>query len=252
MKFRYSTISDFYVCPHLYKTKHIDGQDVGGSSLDTEAGTALHVGVNALLRGESEEYAQELAQMYFDSTSHLELTRFSYSREDLERCLKAWLSKFTKSYLKHFQPTLMEEALQGSIGGHSFEGTPDFIGLFQGVPSVVDFKTSGANWDARRVISEDQMNGYAELVRQVHGYEVKQLVYLVFVKKRVSGLADGSIQLPIKKELTMAVQCSTLDNMKAQMDDISNRQSFPRNTRNCIRGPIVCPLFAKCHGGGEE
>lgn len=244
--FSFSALSDYLTCPKLYKLKHLDKALLEDKSLDTECGTALHLGVNDILSGEGD--GTEVALMYWDSLKHEELKKFSYDADQLRRCLEVWLAKFTKFYAKDFEPVAMEQRMYGQIGGHPYQGTADFVGKYKGVPSIVDFKTSSQRYDKRKVVTDDQMPGYDKLARDCIGFNAEQKVYLVFVKDR----NEPSIQKPIIRELTEYERSSTIERMKAQMDDVQSRSNWYQNTRSCLRGSITCPAFEKCHGKGEE
>lgn len=242
----FSAMTDYLTCPQYYKLKHLDKVLPHEASLDTECGTALHLGVNDILSGDGDGI--EVALMYWDSLKHAELKKFSYDADQLRRCLEVWIAKFKKFYAKDFEPHVMEERMYGQIGGHAYQGTADFIGKYKGVPSIVDFKTSSQRYDKRKVITDDQMPGYDKLARDCVGYNAEQKVYLVFVKDR----NEPSIQKPIIELLTEHCRSASIERVKAQIEDVAARTSFFKNTRSCIRGSIVCSAFEKCHGKGVE
>lgn len=244
--FSFSVITDYLTCPRYFKLKHIDKVLPYESSLDAECGTALHLGINDILSGEGDGI--EVSLMYWDSLKHADLKRFSFGPEELRNCLEVWLRKFTKNHAKHFRPVMMEERQYGQIGGHGFQGTPDFVGYYKDTPCVFDWKTTTARYDKRKVLVDEQMMGYVKLVRDTLGFEAKIIGYLPFVKHR----EDPSIQNPSIKQLTEYCISDTVVNMKAQMSAIQADESFYKNTRSCVRGTIICPAFEKCHGKGEE
>lgn len=242
--FWFSKLSTGAECLRKYKLQHIDKIQAGEKGIDAECGTAMHLALNDILEGGDGE---AIFLTYWNAVKGQEMQKFSYDWEALKMCAEKWLAKFKRLHAKHFEPVKMEERLFSTIGGHSFEGTADFIGMYKGVPSIVDFKTSGSRYDKRKIIADEQMPGYAKLAQDCLGFEAKQVVYYVFVKDR----NDPSIQV-VTKELTQEVLSSTIMNMREVMDDLASRKTFPRNTRSCVRGPIICPYFEHCFGKKEE
>lgn len=243
--FWFSKLSDAQTCLRKYKLKHIDKVPSGeAKNADLEFGTAMHLAINDVLLGND---GLEIFNIYWDSIGGEEGVQ--YGRHDhatLKEIAETLLVRFKRLHFKHFEPYQMEERLYAKIGAHAIEGTPDYLGLYKGKRSVVDFKTAGYRYDKRKIACDAQMPGYAALAKEALGYDVEQLVYIVFVKDRTA----PSIQV-IEKELTSIKSSDMILNMIETCDDLATRKNFPMNTSACIRGPIVCPYFDKCHGEAE-
>ena len=128
------------------------------------------------------------------------------------------------------------------IGGKPWEGTADFLGLYKGVPAVIDYKTSAYNYPVEKILSNPQMPLYAEMAKQALGFEAQKIVYLVFNKR------ETSIQV-LETELTPELSQRALETAQQVAQDLDNRKVWPRNSASCIMGKHVCPWFQKCYGG---
>lgn len=234
----FSKINDSRTCLAYYKAKHIDGVVQESKSLDSEFGTALHLGINEILQGGDGE---EIFKLYWDSVEGQDLKRFKFDW----RCLKfngeVFLSRFKRLHAKHFVPHKMEERIFTKYGPHLVEGTPDYLGDYKGIPSIVDFKTASSKYDASKIECEEQLSLYADMAVKELGYEPKQRVYMVFVKD----FKEPSIQI-LKSELTSVVRSSTIDNVVSTIEDLNGRKEFPKNPLSCVRGTRVCPNFERC------
>lgn len=238
--FWYSKINDYRTCPTLYKVKHIDGVKLDSRSLDMEFGTAIHLAVNDILLGNE---GVELFDLYWDSIKNEDLPKSRFDWKCLQYNAHKLLPRFARLHAKHFLPHAMEERIFTEFKGHLVEGTPDFLGDYKNIPSIVDFKTAGARYDEKKIIAEDQLSSYAAMAIKKLGYTPKQRVYVVFIKH----YTDPSIQI-LKSPLTDdAILCIT-NNMTDTIEEIKSRTVFTRNVSNCVRGNMICPNFAGCWG----
>lgn len=240
-----SKLKDAGTCLQLYKLKHIDKVPLAGRSLDAECGTALHLGVAGILLNQD---GVDLALDYWDKLDTAGMQQFRYDKKALTFCLKEWLRKFKKSYAADFEPFKIEERIYTQVGGHDTEGTPDFLGYYQGVPTVADWKTASSRYDARKIYAEEQMVSYAAYAEQEMFFKAKQTLYLAFVKDFTS----PSIQKPLIRQLTDVVLSSTMQNMVEQIEDLKSRKVFFKNKESCVRGSIICPAFKLCHPDYQE
>ena len=234
----YSYYSTAQRCLALYKAividkvvhyKHDDG--------DLEFGSALHAAINASLQGGS---AAEVFSLYWESLKTKNIQYGRYKWEDCKNLGFDFSRKFDKTYKDKFIPKYMEQRMYADYKGLKFEGTADYIGLYLNKPSVFDWKTSGYNYDERKIENAIQMNLYAFLVYSELQYVPEQLGYLVFNK------GTGSIQKPIVTEFSFKKMYSMLDDMLDYCESIDKKQTYPRNPGNCIIGTKVCPMFSKC------
>lgn len=242
----YSKLKDYHTCPRLYKLRHIDKVVPFTSSLETEFGNALHLGLNEILNKEGD--GQEMFSVYWESVDPKISRLGRYSYEDYSEMGPKFLARFERLHAKHFEPAFLEERIEAKLAGHEFVGIPDFLGLYKGVPSVLDFKTSSRPYDPRQVVVDEQMPIYAHLAKEYLGFEATQVVFFVFVKDPTA----PRIQRPIIRELTDVVQSSTIENVIETCDEIASKEKFLKNTSSCIRGPIVCPAYEHCWGKKNE
>lgn len=237
MKFRYSAINTAYDCLQKYKLTYIDGLAQEGNSGDIRFGTGIHLALKAHFE-DSDPQAQ--FEMYWNSLKNETLEYTQFNHEELGEMGKVFISRFVKMHAKKFRPFKIEETIEMPIGEHVLQGTPDFIGEYEGIPSVVDWKTSARVYNRRKIITNEQMYGYAAMAKHNYNYDVKQLVYIVFIK------SEERIQT-IKYSLTPEKLSSMLSNVDMMMRDIATRTEFPKNRNSCT----FCPFFDICYKGDK-
>lgn len=237
--FWFSKLSAHRTCPRLYQLQHIDKIKVESRSLDTEFGTALHLALEALLRGEDGVMVFNTYWEYVDPN----LLRFKYDKKSLGNMGPIFIERFARLHLKHLKVFNSEERLFITEEGHKLEGTPDLIGWYKGTPSVMDFKTSSSKYMKEKIISDDQMPSYAHYAAVEKGFNVEQAVYFVFVKD----FKTPSIQILTHQLTTVDIQAS-ISNMVAEIEEIKAKKVFTQNRSSCVRGPIKCSMWDQCHG----
>ena len=237
----FSKISNARDCLRKYQLKHIDKVVIEGPKQgDLEFGTAIHAALNDILEGGD---GVGLFGIYWDSMLHEKVEYGRYKWAELNDMGPPLLERFIRIHQKKFKPYKMEERMFVKLGDTDYEGTPDFLGDFEGIPSVVDFKTAGYRYDSRKILCDEQMPGYALMAKEAYGYEAKQLVYVVLIKSSTK----PDIQI-IKTPLTNDISRAIMINIDETTSDLKDRKSFPRNPSSCIRGSIVCPYLATCFG----
>lgn len=242
----FSRISDSRKCLRYYQEKHLLKTPVEPEkSSDLEFGSAMHLALENMLRGEG---AQEIFTMYWDSVKDAGLDYGRFNWLELQGMAEVLLARFERLHSKHFEPFKLEERIYSELGGHPFEGTPDFVGKYKGIPSVVDFKTAGYRYAKEKIIVDEQMAGYAALSAKAWNYPVEQAVYVVLIKDRKS----PSIQV-LTTQLTSDILNSTITNITDTCEDLKTRMVFPKNPLNCVQGERVCKFFSRCYGSkGSE
>lgn len=247
--FRYSSISDFYKCPQLYKLKHIDGlDDGGGKSGDMAFGTCLHLGVQDLFEGGD---GITVFKAYWDTFQTKEMEYSRYGWDDLLTLGCQLIAIFRDEHLHKFvvandpdgQP-MLERKFHTNLGGHAFSGTIDFVGTYKGVPSVIDWKTAAYPYDAHKLVVNEQTWGYAYAAQTELGYPVQQVGYGVAVKDPKNPRWQFRTALVTPESLT-----KRLDNMIAVCNTISGTTQYTRNPLSCVQGKRLCAFFQNCHGG---
>ena len=151
----------------------------------------------------------------------------------------------TFSIRTYFSPVLRgRSTIFSTIGPYELEGTPDLVGEYLGVPSIIDFKTSSRKYDPRQTIADEQMRGYALMLEKEGLYTAEQIVHIPFVKHHT----NPRIQTPIIIKLTEETKAGTIENIENTCTEIREKKVFIKNTKQCVSGPIICPFFEKCHG----
>jgi hypothetical protein len=240
MIFRYSAIDTAHRCLRRYQLQYVDKVQVDGAEgADLVFGTALHTALQATLEGDN---GLLTFQRYWKSVEKQEMIHSRLNWDGLSQSGEVLLAKFERLHAKHFTDMHIEKTLRGNVGGYEFEGTPDIIGLYKGVHSVVDFKTSNRPYGKEKILLNEQMYIYAELARQTYGKLPEQLVYYVFNKP------DQKIQV-ITTPLTEALLKPRLANVEMMCKDLIGRKAFPMNPNSCVMGTFKCPYYDRCHGG---
>lgn len=235
---RYSGIETAYRCLRKYKLDYIDKlPQEGPASIELGFGTGIHSAIQASLEGDD---AQGCFKLYWGSLKpdfkHEEFRYKDYYFKGLE-----FLRKFDKLHKPHLTPQHLEVTLKGNIQGYEFEGTPDFVGLYKGVPSIIDWKTSQNAYLREKLLTNPQLPLYAELAKQVHGFEAKQIVYMVFVK---SSTSTQVIVEPLTKSLLTQALGSVINMTRV----LESEKSYPQNFTACIMGSRVCNRYKNCYG----
>jgi hypothetical protein len=196
----------------------------------------MHVALNEVLEGKDGFAAFNL---YWGTLDHSKL-EFSRRDQDLVSIAESQLSKFKRLHANHLVPVEMENRLYSEYKGVKIEGTPDFVGLYKGLPAIVDFKTSAQPYDKFKLECNEQMYMYAYLAQQCLKYEIKQLVYIVLVKY------TAGIQV-IKTELTQEKLIDMMDNIRELVVELDERTTFPANRNACMIGSRKCDYSNVCY-----
>ena len=237
----YSVISTAYKCPRLYKLVHIDKiktEQPASSAL--EFGSCFHAAIQAILEGAD---GMDVFRTYWDSVKDKDMIYYRHNWDMLNEIGEVLLTRFARLHAKNYKIVHpMEERLFSKIGGYKLAGTPDFVGDYKGVPSIVDFKTSADAFVKDRIICNEQMPLYAYLAEKELGFKAKQLVYQVFTKQnpRIQTIVHPIVEGEHQKMLdNITLMCETLD--KATV--------FPMNRNSCLSaGRYKCQMWEQCYG----
>ncbi len=241
MKYRYSGLDTAHSCLRKFKEIYIDGAP-SEESIDMLFGTSLHAGLQAMLEGDN---AGATFKAVFDTSLGSGMKEGRKSTEELYGLGGVFLGRFERLHRKKFGEGKCEAALSGKIGGFDVEGTADFVGLYEGVPSILDFKTSAYAYPKEKILTSEQMPIYAELAKQCLGFEAKQIVYYVFCK------GEGRIQT-LTRTLTQEFLDMHLANVLTYIQDLDKRTTWPKNSNSCMYGrDSKCSFFDKCWGGHD-
>ncbi len=236
----YSAIDTAYKCPERYNLQYLKKiPQPGPESGDLHFGTAFHAAINACLDGGN---PLDVFTMYWESirqNSAIQYGRLNW--EQLQSSAEALLSRFERLHAKNFEPVQMEERLYGTLGSLKIEGTPDFVGMYKGVPSIVDFKTSKDAYPKEKIQVNEQNWVYAHLAKQQLKFEAKQVIYIVFCK------VERRIQV-LKYPITAEKLESMLGNVKLMGTQLVKTKEFTRNKQSCVStSGYTCPYFTTCY-----
>lgn len=241
MNYSYSIIQAAYRCSKLYKMLYVDKitppVEPGG---DLAFGTAIHAGVQAILEGAN---GLEVFALFWSSLKDQPHRWGRNSWEELKEQGEVLLARFERLHAKKFKIFKMEERIYTKMGDISLEGTPDFVGEFNGVPSIVDFKTSGYTYSEDKLVCNEQMPLYSWMAEKEWGYKAQQYVYIVFVKGREPRIQ--TLVLPVDP----AAQDRTLSNIHAVCKKLEQETVFTENRGSCLMGTQRCDFWSICHGG---
>lgn len=250
----YSMLSTALRCNRLYKHLYVDKlTPEEPPSLSLHFGTALHMAINAILEGGGGQAGVAVFMAYWGSVRGLPFRNERYDWPEYGEMGSVFIERFTRLYAKRLEPQLMERRLYVKSPSYdtglrlTFEGTPDFFGDLDGVPTLLDFKTSGTRYDNDKHATADQMRLYAYMVQQGLKVEVKQIAYLVFVKS----VKTPSIQLQVAP-LDQAELLARIKNMEVQADQLTYKGAYPQNFGACLDFGRKCPFWDKCHGKKEQ
>lgn len=244
----YSQLASAHRCNKLYEYQTIlkikNDQPPSG---DMAFGTGIHLGVESILTGSGDGISD------FNLFWNLEKSRNNkYGRlnhEQLQNNAEVLLSRFTRLHASKFQVHQMEQRLFSEIGRFKVEGTPDFLGLFDGIPSVVDFKTSGSRYHKDKIIVAEQLYMYTHLAMTKLNYLPEQLVYVVFIKG-----SRPDIQI-VKRKFDKMEYIDAMLNIERMCSELVYKESintFTMNKNSCIMGEMKCPYFNNCYGAKNE
>jgi hypothetical protein len=232
----YSHYSLALQCLRKFKYVVIDKLEPEGlESSDLGFGTALHAGLNDILTGKDGEVTFGIMWDAMDGT----LQYGRYKHPELKELGLNFLSKFRRLHAKKYKIEQAEKRLFADYRGVKLEGTPDFIGYFEGRPSLRDFKTSGTNYAKEKAPSSVQLHLYAYLTQRETGFVPATLGYDVFNK----GL--GSIQI-LTWEYSEKLMYTHLDNMIDYLEMMDKQTTYPKNMNNCMGYNKVCEYFSLC------
>lgn len=234
MKIHYSELDAFLSCPAAYKRRYIDGIKDTEESSALHSGTALHAAIKNHFEGGD---AQETYLLYWDSLKDTPMIYYRHNWEDLRGLGINWLRLFTKMHAKKFTDFRMEEICEMPLffddvydnGQIYLEGTFDMCGLYDGVLTMTDWKTSSRAYKENKLIKNPQMYIYAAMYRAKYGELPKQIQYKTFRKD------NGGIQT-LQTELTeekLAGQLSNVTSIIKIMLNAKEKNLYP-HTFDCF------------------
>lgn len=245
--YNYSSLQAAYRCNQYFKYLYVDKlKPVSQPDADLTFGSAMHFAMEQF-------FVEKLPlidsfKIYWTS----EASKVKYGRNDqetLESNAEILLERFERLHAKKIKIHEAERRLYGTLRGLNssdpgikVEGTPDLLGDFGGLRSVIDFKTAAYRYPKEKIRLNEQMYLYAHLAAQ-NGYEAEQIVYLVFIKGKTP-----SIQT-LTRKIDKAEMQKVLDNVYLQCENLNKLQEsgkYSYNSNSCQQGERKCPFFDKC------
>ena len=236
----FSQYSTALECLRKYKLLYVDKLRIDGpESGDLHFGSALHMGINTLLQGGTLESAHQQFSIYWASLADQPMVYGRFTHSPLGDMGMRFLSNFDMRFKDKFKLEFAEERLYAEYDGIKVEGTPDFVGTYDGVFTLADFKTSSQNYDPAKIQVSIQLYLYSYLYQQKTGRLPDQIMYFVFNK------ALGSIQKPLTQPVTEKTMRKVLDEFAAYAS-IIHESTYPKNLNNCFNWGRKCEYFDKC------
>lgn len=218
----------------------------GPTSSDLLFGSALHSAINATLTGQD---GLSTFEIYWASYRDKEVEYGRYNWGQLAGLGANFIRKFVKMHVDRYKLVFAEQRLSANYKGVTLQGTPDFFGIYDGRPSLRDFKTSGRNYEQTRSETAIQLLLYAYLYKSnFPNAVIDTLGYTVFNK------GTGSIQ-DLTWGFSEAKMYEALDNMVdyatfVQPSDgglVPRYHNYPKNYNACHDYNRPCAFFDKCH-----
>jgi hypothetical protein len=242
---RYSNLFTYFKCPKLFELTRIQGLDDGSAkNADLKFGTAVHLGIDSMFDGIS---GAEVFTAFWDACKDegLEYSRLKHG--DLSEIGVKLLSIFKEETMPKISPFKREERMQVSYDGIEIAGTPDCVGKFEEVPSIIDYKTSALPYDNYKIVCNEQMSLYADMAKKAWDYDALQGVYVVLIKD----IRNPRIQIK-KKTFDSNFVKMHIANTLTICQDIEYRAAngnWPKNSGACKSYNGVCPFFDRCFNG---
>jgi len=233
----YSAYSSAVRCLRHFKLCYVDKivTDAPDSG-DLLFGSALHSAINASLTGGDGALTFEI---FWDSHQKEEVDYGRLGWTQLRTIGTEFIRKFEKSHRSRYVLKFGEKRLFAEYGGVTIEGSPDFIGDYDGRPALRDFKTSSRNYPNERKDTALQLYLYSYLAHQSGLGLPETLGYTVFNK------GVGTIQ-DLTWEFKKEDMISALDNMSNYVKMFDAQKEFPKNPNACDSYNRKCEYFNLC------
>lgn len=243
MIIRHSMIEDYLQCPNKFYELHVIKNVVSQSKSALSYGSAVHAALQSAFDGDS---PYDTFNMYWNSVRDEKLEYDRYSWEDYQlMTTEKFLPNFMSRHFKKFDGLQTEMKLETPIlGEHVLQGTLDWVGNYNGVLTLGDWKTSGSRYYPSKIQRSLQMYIYAYLYQKTTGILPKALQYYVFVK------SDRSIQSNIRIDLTQELLASRMSIVACIIKDIIQKVDAKDTTKWYPNPGCFCINPAKCFPGG--
>lgn len=236
MLVRYSMLQAYLECPKAFYDRYVLNKLETEQSAALEFGSAMHLGIKTMLEG-SDGVAS--FNMYWNSVKDVHMQYYDMSWTALKELAEHFLGNFKSRHLKKF--TEFEQEVQMEmpfLSGNTLQGTADFIGMYEGVSTIVDWKTSSRDYPKNKIELNPQLYIYAKLYQHKTGKLPEQIMYKVFNKK------TGNINT-IKKQLTPEY----LERIFSSVENTARAMLRTIETKELFHGPnCYCETLGDING----
>lgn len=229
MLIRYSMIDTFLQCPNKFFNNYVkERTEEEGKSSALEFGSAMHLALKAHFEGEDPFVTFD---MYWNGVKSANIEYGRESWDDLRiMATETFIPNFLRMHSKKFSDVKTEETLtMPFLGSHTFQGTFDLCGQYEGKLTLTDWKTSAREYNSFKIMRNPQMYCYAMLYYHKYGILPEQVMYKVFIK------SEKRIQTQ-KHILTQEKMASMISNVEAvcmQMIEMVEKKKFYCNWNSC-------------------
>lgn len=134
-----------------------------------------------------------------------------YAKQDIDTAMKCMESFLEWEKAHTLEPILVEKPLSSEIYGYG--GTPDFFGLVNGVPELLDFKSSNGIWNEYFY----QLAAYRQLIIEAGYKDLNRARILRFSKESGTDFEDRLIT-GFDKEFQLFHHCLSIYNLLKDMN----------------------------------
>lgn len=243
----YSAFSTALTCMRKFKHVYVDRLTPDYESGDLAFGSALHLALNEVLTGGDGE---QTFLTYWNTYKGKDLQYGRFKWTELENLGVQFVAKFKKGAGSKFDEIqCSEKRLFGEYKGIKLEGTPDLLAEFEGIMTLVDFKTSSARYEPDKAKVSLQLYLYAYLCITQLKVTPAQIMYLPFLK------STGGIQNPVIEPFREEDMYAALDEMVEYvrtfeqydvMDGETVIRSYPKNFNQCFGYGRKCEFWSRC------
>ena len=229
-------------CERKFKYCFVDKLQPEMPSGAMEFGTALHTAISSVLDGEGDPL--EIFQMHWDSVKDTEMQYYRNDWEAYNRLGPVYLERFKKLHAKNYELMYAEERISATFNDTVFEGTPDFVGKYKGLVSLLDFKTASKPYEKLKLITSTQLHLYAWLAMEKYGIQIEQIGYVVFVSHPEPRIQVLTEKLDYKKMEDILLASSK---WARRINSIHNGAEAVMNVSAC-GAPYECSFIKQCWG----
>lgn len=251
----------YQCCQRKFYFRWVLGLEPMGTAMALLVGAAFHEGKAEWYRTGNEAKAMRVATMYFRQFKH-ELENIldaGRQQERMERMLDSWIAQYGRSDLENYEVLSVEKERSIVLpGGYVYTGRPDTTLRMDGIPTVMETKTSGYDSELTlsAVVLGDQATSYLALCAD-DPEPAKQVICDVTFNSSRGGKALYSVRSePITRDALaitafkagIAQVFSEISQKTEAMlqQKVPGRVLFARNTYYCVSYNKMCEYAGIC------